>query len=235
MKEEIVKLLNLQTVERDIEKIKKMLNDVPLKVDSLDSKLNQAKQSIEDETALLNELKKKYRSYDAELKTIQSGIDKSQERLSSVKTNKEYQASLKEIDEAKSKKSKFEDEVISCLYDIEEAEKKVAIKNKELKNIEFEIHLEKGKMEKEVLEGKDNLGHLNIEYDKLSKLVDPKLLKRYATIKTQVRWPFIASVKESACMGCNMNIPPQLYNELQRWDSLKLCPHCQRIIYCQEN
>jgi predicted nucleic acid-binding Zn-ribbon protein len=28
-----------------------------------------------------------------------------------------------------------------------------------------------------------------------------------------------------------MNIPPQMYNELHRFDSLKNCPHCQRIIY----
>jgi len=28
-----------------------------------------------------------------------------------------------------------------------------------------------------------------------------------------------------------MNIPPQMYNELQRYDSLKLCPFCNRILY----
>ncbi|MCD4805390.1 MAG: nucleotide-binding protein, partial [Desulfobacterales bacterium] len=25
--------------------------------------------------------------------------------------------------------------------------------------------------------------------------------------------------------------PPQMYNDLQRCDSLKFCPNCQRIIY----
>ncbi|MEE9535799.1 MAG: C4-type zinc ribbon domain-containing protein, partial [Desulfobacterales bacterium] len=35
----------------------------------------------------------------------------------------------------------------------------------------------------------------------------------------------------AVCQGCNVNIPPQLYNELQRFDTLMFCPHCQRIIY----
>jgi predicted nucleic acid-binding Zn-ribbon protein len=35
----------------------------------------------------------------------------------------------------------------------------------------------------------------------------------------------------SICNGCNVNIPPQMYNELQRCKSVKLCPNCQRIIY----
>ena len=33
------------------------------------------------------------------------------------------------------------------------------------------------------------------------------------------------------CQGCNMNIPPQLYNILQRGDAIELCPNCNRIIY----
>jgi uncharacterized protein len=31
-----------------------------------------------------------------------------------------------------------------------------------------------------------------------------------------------------------MNIPPQMYNELQRSDILMFCPHCQRIVYWRE-
>ena len=41
----------------------------------------------------------------------------------------------------------------------------------------------------------------------------------------------LAPARNSICMGCHMNIPPQTYNELQRFDSLKLCPFCNRILY----
>ncbi|MDA8136352.1 MAG: C4-type zinc ribbon domain-containing protein [Desulfobacteraceae bacterium] len=32
-------------------------------------------------------------------------------------------------------------------------------------------------------------------------------------------------------MGCFMNIPPQLYIEVQRGKSLISCPQCSRILY----
>jgi uncharacterized protein len=41
-------------------------------------------------------------------------------------------------------------------------------------------------------------------------------------------------VSDAVCNGCNVNLPPQLYNELQRSDTLRYCPNCQRIIYWKE-
>ncbi len=43
----------------------------------------------------------------------------------------------------------------------------------------------------------------------------------------------VQGVTDAVCQGCHMNIPPQMYNELQREDSLKMCPSCERIIYWQ--
>ena len=31
-----------------------------------------------------------------------------------------------------------------------------------------------------------------------------------------------------------MNIPPQLYNELQRSEQILCCPNCNRILYWEE-
>jgi hypothetical protein len=56
-------------------------------------------------------------------------------------------------------------------------------------------------------------------------------MQKFNTVKGLTRGTGIAPVLDSICLGCNMNIPPQMYNELQRFDSIKFCPHCQRIIY----
>jgi len=41
----------------------------------------------------------------------------------------------------------------------------------------------------------------------------------------------LVAVIEGSCSGCNMKLPPQLYNILQRVESVEQCPSCQRIIY----
>ena len=44
----------------------------------------------------------------------------------------------------------------------------------------------------------------------------------------------VVSVRGGTCQGCNMNIPPQLYNVLQRGLSIETCPSCHRLIYWEE-
>ncbi|HEX4620762.1 MAG TPA: C4-type zinc ribbon domain-containing protein, partial [Myxococcaceae bacterium] len=36
------------------------------------------------------------------------------------------------------------------------------------------------------------------------------------------------------CQGCNMNVPPQLYNTLRSTLGTDICPSCHRIIYAAE-
>ena len=68
------------------------------------------------------------------------------------------------------------------------------------------------------------------EWEKVSAEIEPELMKTYITIREN-RGTAVAGVNDAVCQGCHLNIPPQMYNELQRCDSLKFCPHCQRIIY----
>ena len=53
--------------------------------------------------------------------------------------------------------------------------------------------------------------------------VDPDVLKRYGTIRMR-RGLAVVSVRNGTCTGCNMNLPPQLFNQLQRGTSLRGCP-----------
>jgi len=53
----------------------------------------------------------------------QSSVDKTTVKLRSVKTNKEYQALLKEIEDQKAKNSKIEDQMLECLDRLDEVEK----------------------------------------------------------------------------------------------------------------
>ena len=53
---------------------------------------------------------------------------------------------------------------------------------------------------------------------------------KYSAIRMK-RGLALVPVKNGTCQGCNMNIPPQLFNMIQRGDSIELCGNCNRIIY----
>ncbi len=235
IKEQIDILVKIQKIETETRGIKSMLSDVSKKVETLDVRLKDFEQTIENEESGFNDLKKKYRSYESDTQMNLSQAKKSQEKLRLIKTNKEYQSSLKEIEKLKTNNSQIEDKMLECLDSMDEAEKVIAAKKDEYLQISEQLNNEKKIIDREAEEGKKKLVELNANWKKVSGIVEPELLKKYIIIREQqARGIAIVPAKDAVCRGCNVNLPPQMYNELQRCDSLRLCPNCQRIIYWEK-
>jgi len=235
MKEQIKVLVKLQHLDTEAERIKSTLNDVSKKLETLDLSLKEIEQILKNQESVLNELKKEYRDYESDVKINLGKIKKSQEKLRSVKTNKEYQSLLKEIEDVNSKNSLIEDKMIECLDRIDETEGIIAKRKEDFFQLSDHIKSEKLHIEHEAVIDKKRLDELDMDRKNVSGLIDSQLFKTYLVIKEQQRGGLaVVPVKDAVCHGCNVNLPPQLYNELFRYNSLKFCPNCQRIIYLKE-
>ena len=233
--EQLNSLLELQKMEIEISSIEAKLSTVDHRIEVLDNKLLDYQQTIDEHQSLINELNQKYRSYESDVQMHLDRIKKSEAKLSTVKTNKEYQSSLKEIEDLKSMSSKKEDDMIEFLDRIEEAENVLKVKMAEFSELESQIKTEKERIQKEAEEGRQRLGNLGADLETVSSGIDAEMLATYNQIKAnQTDKIGIVAVKDAVCQGCHMNIPPQMYNELQRGDSLKRCPVCERIIYWRD-
>ncbi len=233
--EQITSLVKLQKIEIETSSIKKQLSTVDQRIEVLDKKLLDFNQTIEEQKSLINELNEKYRTYESDLQMHLDRRKKSEAKLSSVKTNKEYQSSLKEIDDLENINSKIEDDMIEFLDRIEEAENVLKAKTTEFSELETQMKTEKEIIQKEAEEGRHRLGNLDAEWETVSGDIKAEVLATYNQIKENQAYKIgIVAVKDAVCQGCHMNIPPQMYNELQRGDSLKRCPLCERIIYWKD-
>jgi predicted nucleic acid-binding Zn-ribbon protein len=233
--EQITALVKLQRIEIEIRGIKAKLSTVDHRIEMLDNQLLDSKQTLEDQESLIHELNQKYRTYESDVKMHLDRIRKSEAKLSVVKTNKEYQSSLKEIDDLKDMSSKKEDDMIEFLDRIEEAENVLKAKMAEFSKLEVQIKTEKEMIQKDAQEGRQRLVNLGADRETVCGGIDAKMLATFNRIKAnQTNKIGIVAVKDAVCQGCHMNIPPQMYNELQRGDSLKRCPICERIIYWKD-
>lgn len=231
MRQKLEGLLELQKAEIEIERLIGILNTVPEKLAALDSKQNSLQETYDKETEAMAVLKKKYREMDSDVQTNTARISKSQEKLTAVKTNKEYQALLKEIDDIKEKNSSIEDEMIVCLEQMEISEKDLVEKGEKLKQLKMQIKAEKDTIEREADEDNHRLESARKLRRQLFDDVDATLKADYERVKKIVKTRAVVPVLSAVCQGCNLNIPPQMFNELQRGDQLKFCPHCDRIIF----
>ncbi|RZB32109.1 MAG: uncharacterized protein SRB1_01728 [Desulfobacteraceae bacterium Eth-SRB1] len=234
IKEQIFILVKLQKIETEARGLKSTLNNVAKKYDAFDAELREFGQNIDNEVFLLDELKKQYRLYESDVQMNLEHIKKSQASLRTIKTNREYQSLLKQIDEFNVKNVRIEDEMLEFLDRMDKAESNIAAKKNEYSMLEDRIMSDKEMIKQETEHGNKRLAQLDMDFNDVSGRITPELLDKYEMVKKQKRGMAIVPVNDAVCGGCNMNIPPQMYNELQRCDSLMFCPNCQRMIYWQQ-
>lgn len=231
VKKELKDLVVLQQYENDIRRIEKQLSEVDDRVNTLNSELTEYEDKVERNRQLMHELKKQYRSDESEVQMIESKIVKSQEKLRAVKTNKEYQSTLKEIDDLKAKASQIEDRMLEVLDQIEYAESEGQEDRADLAEVKVQVEEKQKQIRSQSEQQQDILSIRLQERDVVLGGLDFNTKEHYNRVKRQGRGIAIAAVVDAVCQVCRMNIPRQLFNDLMRMDTMLMCPNCQRIIY----
>jgi len=236
MKDQIDILVSLQQIEIESSSVNAHLCSLSKRLDLLSNSRYELEQRITDETAIIEESRKQYRSHESDIKQNQVMIKRSQDRLNSIKNNREYQALLKEIEELKRTNAATEDLMMDCLNQIDDSEKKTTAMQDELHLMQNDILQEQQVVGVETENAGKRLKELDQERRKMSGKIEADLLKLFQKVQSQqVRGNAVVPVQDAVCHGCYVNIPPQMYNELQRCDKLRMCPNCQRIIYWKQN
>ncbi|WP_419663921.1 conserved uncharacterized protein, DUF164 [Desulfosarcina variabilis str. Montpellier] len=227
-------LVALQGVESEILKTERQIFALKDEASSLGQASAEHETQVAAEKKALDELKKTYRELESESKDNAAKIEKSNEKLRAVKTNKEYQSTLKEIEEIQKKNSGIEDRMIELLDQLESQE--AVVKQKETQLAQF---VQTCNEKKVIITGRIDqqaqaVGQLQEKKAQIQASADPKIITILDDVKTKVRGMAVVPVEQEVCMGCHLNIPAQLYNELRRYDEVRFCPHCHRIIYWKE-
>lgn len=231
VKEQLIILVALQKREIEINRIENELAGIDARVEAMNTELMETQTLVSDQEQKLDNLKKQYRSNENEVQMVEAQIVKSKEKLGAVKTNKEYQSTLKEIDDLKEKASNIEDRMLAYLDDIEVSEKTIAELKADLSDVQSEVEQKQAEIREKADMQMIEVQSLKKERMDIWGKMEPKLQTFYDKIKRQGQGIAIAAVVEGVCQVCRMNIPPQLFNELMRMDSLRMCPNCQRVMY----
>ena len=126
--------------------------------------------------------------------------------------------------------------MLEILEQVETAEKSLSEDKQQYSMVVDELKQEKESLTQAADQSKQDLAALQSNRETVAATIDPGLLEIFNyQVRKHSDGIAISEVKSEVCQGCNMNIPPQMYNELQRGTtSLKYCPSCERIIFWQD-
>lgn len=231
MKKEIDLLVRLQEKDLVLDQLRWQISEGPERLHAQEEELHAQEEDVEAVKRRIHDLKKKQREHEAEIEDGLAHIRKSRGRLMSIKNNKEYLALLREIEETGKVNANKEDSVLDCLEELEKLNMEFEAKEKGLSAMRDSIESEKRAVAKEVASIHEELSDTEKSRENLGRAINPQLLAKYEQIKTISGGIAVALVNNATCSECHLSIPPQMYNELQRQDTLRFCPNCQRIIY----
>ncbi|MCG8549506.1 MAG: C4-type zinc ribbon domain-containing protein [Desulfobacterales bacterium] len=234
-KPDIATLVKLQEAETQIVRLKDVLLAVEKKKTKLASRLKQFAAALKENTEELEMLKKNCLDAENEIKIVDARIIKSNETLRNVSTNKEYQVLLREVDDNKKRKDALETELLQLMEDREKSQAIVDESTKEYQQLEEQIKAEQNQIEEQTTKDRQRLDEYLESQKQIGASLDAKLLERFKRISKMNQGSAVAEAEAQVCLGCFMNIPPQLYIEVQRGNQLIFCPQCSRILYYRKN
>ena len=171
------------------------------------------------------------RSAERELATQEDLLHKVRNRLSELKTNKEYQAHLFEIEQARKKKDSIEESVLETMERVEENKNAVQELEAQAQEAQKVFDVEKARLETESTELTNELTDLTQQQQQVADTVEKPLLARYNRLKIMRKGYAVAEVQEGSCGGCRLQLPPQLVAEVRRGNELMDCSYCHRILF----
>ncbi len=224
-------LINLQKFDLRIFQIQDQLRKAPEFLKSAETPLQDILIRLQALKNTGEALVKQRRSGERELATQEDQLQKIRNRLSELKTNKEYQAHLFEIELTRKKKDSIEENVLEMMERVEQNEQAIKELEEQAKEAQNAFDVEKARLETHFANLANELADLDRQQKTLADMVEKPLLARYTRLKTMRKGYAVAQLRNGACGGCQLQLPPQLVAEVKRGDELMDCSYCHRILY----
>jgi uncharacterized protein len=231
LRKQLELLWELQKIDLTLKKIKEESDRFPKEMKKLDDRQNMEQEKIQKEKEKIESLEKERRQKERDLSTEQEKIKRSEGKMFDVKTNKEYQALLGEIESNKEATSRGEEEILQIMEEIDELKKDLLKREKEGTATLEKVEKDKKKIEEKMNQSNGLWKEQKERRDILSKQLESGLFKLYHTLKEKRQGVGVVNVKHETCQGCFVNIPPQMFIEVQKTNALIRCPNCNRILY----
>lgn len=224
-------LIELQALDLRMLEIKEQERKIPFLIKAAETPLQEARQHLQTVSALVENLSKERRNRERDLEAHEVQTEKLRSRLMELKTNKEYQAHLFEIEMANKKKSEIEEEILTLMERIEKDQEEARQAKARVTESERLFAQEKSRLEALSASLQAELCQLEKKREEVVARLEKGLLDRYSKLKAGRRDVAVVPVRNGICTGCRLQLPPQLVAEVRRSDVLQTCSYCHRILY----
>lgn len=229
--DQIKVLVDLQKIDAKIYEIRRSLDAFPARKKTIETQLAAAKARFAAAEENTKKLQVRQKELENDALTKENQAKKYLQQQSSVKTNQEYSALTKEIQNANADRSIIEDQILKLMEEVEAQKKYIADEKGVLAESETKVKQELETIARETASINAQIEALNAERKQYLPSVDAEVLAQYGRILIKRDGVALAELRVESCGGCGLSFPPQTVNEIKMKESMIFCESCSRIIY----
>ncbi len=223
-------LLQLQHIDYDIGELERSKEYMPDMMNSLRGEIEVSGKAIEEASAELMDLTTKQKTCELEVSSLQEDLKRYQSQMLSIKTNKEYDALVTEIDTIKTRVAECENDILAAEERIEELNNSQEALASNAKTIAENNGKQLEKLQERIDSVGDKIAKCQHDRQRIVTQVGKPSLSIYERVRRGKGASVVVALKKRACGGCFKSVPPQRYYEIRKGEKVVCCDNCGRLL-----
>jgi predicted nucleic acid-binding Zn-ribbon protein len=225
-------LRELVVVDEEIRKLDQELGKEREALESVKSDLTRVRGIVEKQRAQYELLENDRGSRIQEARVLGQQLERSREKLSRARNEKETNAVQREIEETRKLLRDVEDAVGKRMIELDELKKGILENEEQEASYVARIGAVEGATSERLRDIETARGERAGVRAGIANRLPQTVLRKYDQIRTK-RQTGAARLEGGRCTACNIHLPPQLATRIVRGDVLSQCPSptCNRLLF----
>ncbi len=220
----------LKTLDQKIFRLETDVSRIPGELGKLEETLSARRAKLAASKEAFDTIEKKVRKSEIDVKEKEDALRKAESKMMEVKTNEEYQAAIRENEGQKGEKGKLEEAALTAMTDLETRRSEFKALETEFKTFETALNGDKKQLEGERAKLVNQLEGFLAERAGAVARLEPHIAGIYNRLLKAGKGIAVCGIQSGSCLGCNMIVRPQLYNEVLGCKVVHQCPSCGRLL-----
>ncbi len=230
MKQQLKAFVKLAEIDAASRHVEEQLEGIPLELEERRIAMQALEQLVGSQKREMDEAEALMSAQDEDLKLRADMLSRSKAKGAKARNMREAEAAERELDairrsikDGEAEKERLEGVIAETRKVLEEPLRELDEQRRELADAEAssEARLAKLRAERDVI---------TAGRKEASAKIPKEIFRRYERLRTQLH-PTLVEAKDGVCMGCRMQVAPQLYNQIIRANDFYQCQMCNRFVY----
>jgi predicted nucleic acid-binding Zn-ribbon protein len=232
VKSELEKLVDLQTTDSNIRRLKKTIETADQRRAEIQQEFEQHASSIREIQARRDALRAEHADFERQAAENRVYLERAERNLKHAQNQKEYETAMRETDALQKQITTFETQAIEKLAEVEEVEKSLTERAEEIDSLESKRAAALAAFDTEVAKATAQLKTASSHREKVFKTMPKNFASVYDRLVQRSKDGIaVAEVVNGSCSSCFMALRPQMQLEVKRGDAIITCENCTRIMY----